>query len=177
MYIIRMKEPTLIEFKNYYRDRGICMGDSHRNAKPLTPVKLERKYDKYIRKLKITQEKIAIKQESWNDVRNKVFKRDNNICQLYKKLSTKEKFKISSMLNTSVFGTLDPAHIFGKGAYPHMKHDVDNIVTLYRIFHSRLDAGQDPLTGKSISKNIVINWWIFIIGIERYEMLNERSKR
>ena len=172
-----MKQPSFNEFKNFYRERGMCMGDSHRATKPLNPTKLERKYKKYINKLNVTQEKLNVKRDSWNTVKNKIFQRDNNTCQLYTKLAANEKKQVSFLLDSEIFGTLDPAHVFGKGSYPHMKHDVDNIVSLYRLFHSRMDAGQDPLTGKSISKRRITEWWMYIVGYDRYTQLEERSKK
>ena len=71
---------------------------------------------------------------------------------------------------------VDRAHVFGKGAYPWMRYDRDNVVWLNRWSHRCLDNGQDPITGKMIAKEEIEAWWRRIVGDARYDHLLARSK-
>lgn len=70
---------------------------------------------------------------------------------------------------------IDPAHVMSRGAAPHMKYDVDNIVPLNRFSHSCMDQSRDPVTGKQITSKVVADWWKILIGVEQYDELEARK--
>lgn len=172
-----MEKITLEEFMEFYRSYGFCKGDTYRRKNPYTPSQLKTRYKKYIRKLEKQEEKQEEDKITYVDIKNQVYTRDTNRCRLYNKLSPYQQIEVSELLSSDQFGTLDIAHVFSRGVYPHMKYDVDNMVLLYRLFHSRLDAHLNPITGKYIANEELEDWWKLIIGNTLYEKLRDRSKR
>jgi hypothetical protein len=72
-------------------------------------------------------------------------------------------------------GILDVAHVFGKGAFPWMRFDNKNVITLNRFSHSCLDNGKSPINGKAITDEERKLWWQRIAG-DDWEYLNLRSR-
>jgi hypothetical protein len=97
----------------------------------------------------------------WGRIRKEVFSRDSYKCRLLSILSEDEK---SGLPLDGLNKKLDPAHVFGRGSHPHMKYEVDNVVTLSRLFHNRLDQYKNPLTGEDISLDETYEWWKRIAG-------------
>lgn len=163
---------TLEDFTESYYKYGKCINQLSRPKNKLNDKQIKFQYDKYIKTFNNIKEfKID---EKWVKVRNEVFNRDNNFCQLYDKLTNDE----LNLIKDSLFQDtklIDPAHVFGKGAYPHLKYDVDNIVCLMRLFHSRLDSYHNPINGNSINKNEHEIWWKKIIGDDRYNKLKRKA--
>ena len=93
-------------------------------------------------------------------------------CRLNSTLTREELY----LYGSSSDGCFDVAHVFGKSAFPHMRYLEDNVVLLSREFHSRLDAGKNPLTGKTISKEEHEGWWIRIVGEDKYKKLKEIAR-
>lgn len=163
---------TYEEFEESYKKYGRCPGQSGRPKNKLNDKQIKFLYDKHI--LKLEQKKEFKIDEEWIKVRSEVFDRDRNHCQLMDKLNSDQYNKIKDSLFAET-RIIDPAHVFGKGAYPHMKYDVDNVVCLSRLFHSRLDSYHDPISGESITNYVHNNWWIKIVGKQQYEILKRRA--
>jgi len=162
---------TLEEFtKNYYK-YGKCSNQIRKPKNKLNEKQIKTQYDKYIKKLNDKKEFEV--DEKWIKVREEVFNRDG-YCQLFDKLNAIELsfIKESLFYDTKI---IDPAHVFGKGAYPHLKYDPENIVSLMRLFHSRLDSYHNPITGEPIDKLEHENWWRRIVGNDRYNKLKRKA--
>jgi len=179
---------TLIEFITFYHQHGKTPSQIGYPKSPLNKNQLHHLYQKYLKsemkkktakqrhvdtqKKKITQQIENPKvDERWNKVKREVFKRDKYKCQLLPYLPDEY-----VELRNNLMG-LDSCHIFGKGAYPHMKYDVDNIVTLHRLLHIRMDGHVHPFNGERISHEEILEWWKMIVGSKRFTILLERSKR
>ena len=148
-----------------YRDFIVLYGrrpDSRLKSGKLSDLALNKYYVKYCKSFS----KKYGKDLKWEEVRKEVFERDR-VCQLSKILSEKE-MKDASLFFITKEPILDCAHVFSRGAFPWLKYDVDNVVLLRREFHSLLDSGKNPLNGKPIEKKDTINFWIRIIGLERF---------
>jgi hypothetical protein len=72
---------------------------------------------------------------------------------------------------------LDGAHVFGKSAYPWMRYEPKNVVTLNRFSHSCLDLSKSPVDGCPISVDEKIEWWQRSIGKEDWDYLEELSQK
>ncbi len=179
---------TITEFIAYYCQRGKTPNQMGYPKNSLNMTQLSSLYKKYQKseikkkavqqRFKDNQKKKNLQQkenpkidEKWLKVKRQVFNRDKYNCQLLPYLPDEY-----IDLRNRLFG-LDPCHVFGKGAYPHMKYDVDNVVTLHRLFHSRLDQYQHPFTGDSISHSEIYEWWKKIVGSKRFSILLARSKK
>lgn len=188
------------QYKEFYERSGKTIDQMSTPKNPLTEDQIENKYKKYLQKLSKQQDKkdkiIEDKKQEiienkkkmeegtfdfgvdkkWKAVVEEVTIRDKK-CQLKDNLTKQEKDIIYSDSNSSyLLDIVDPAHVFGKGAYPHMKYDVDNVILLSRLFHSRIDHYTDPITGSIIDKEQHTNWWIRLVGKERYNRLLKKSK-
>jgi hypothetical protein len=79
---------------------------------------------------------------------------------------------------------ITPAHIFGRGAYPHMKLIPLNVVPLHLIIHSAIDRYINPITNCPMTKEERIEIWKLILGDleetiseKKYELLEEINRR
>ncbi len=172
------------EYIQYYEDYGRCIDETMTRKNPHRLATLKTKFKTYLKKQKVldaksrteTGEPVLFKQdEKWIELREKVFKRDKG-CLLLKSIHPTEAYLLRKY-SGGLHHIIDPAHVFGKGAFPFMKYDLDNVISLNRFSHSMLDSGKHPLTGKMLHKEQQRSWWIRIIGINKYEELEERSKR
>ena len=177
-------------FKDYYRRRGRCPNDSMVRKNPLNEKQLQTRYKQYtkseerkaaryeeqLRKAKEKKFQEKADDSEWREVANKVHKRDNEECQLLKVLTPEEKKELLSNAGGFIH-TLDPAHVFRKSSYPHMKYDVGNIYLLNRYSHSNLDNQKSPINGKSITPMEAVIWWIRIVGNTKYAELLEKAKK
>jgi hypothetical protein len=73
--------------------------------------------------------------------------------------------------------TIDPAHIFGKGAHVHMKWIPLNVVPLNRWAHSMIDQYKHPATGCKITKDERVKLWKDIVGKKIYRILENINKQ
>ena len=156
---------TFEEFTEHYEKYGICKGDAFKSKKKWNKKQLNTKYKKYMKQFNEegnTQDQI---------LREIVVKRDV-CCRLNSVLTREELY----LYGSSSDGCFDVANVFGKSAFPHMGYLEDNVVLLSREFHSRLDAGKNPLTGKTISKEEHEGWWIRIVGEDKYKKLKEIAR-
>ena len=179
---------TLNDFVAYYHKNGKTPNQMGYPKNPLNIKQLKSLFVKYrqslLKKENVKKRQIENKQKKiksqienpsvdlkWAEVRKAAFKRDHYKCQLMYFLPD-EYVELRNHLQG-----LDPCHVFGRGAYPHMKYDLDNIVSLHRLFHSRLDEYRHPFTGDSISHKEIYEWWKKIVGAKRYHDLLKRSEQ
>lgn len=179
----------MIDSEKFISDckKGKCNRNTMITPQCKKEYKQEQCFDKYNKKLSKDKEKREQKfkdkfnkeyeeDEQWTEVRKQVFLRDKNQCQFCVTL-TKEEYEVIKPNLWGVMKTLDPAHIFSRGAFPHLKYEVSNIVTLSRYIHSCLDNCMDPFTQERIGKEEAKEYWIRIIGEEKYKELEERSRK
>lgn len=167
-------------------NKGFCSRQTVKSKECLKSYKQEscyRKYNQKIEKDKIKRseqiqkkfDKVVEIDEQWESLKKEIMVRDNAECCFYSKLSIDQKRIINSHL-WGDFKKLDGAHVFGKGPFPHMKYDADNVYILYRYIHKCLDEATDPFTQKSITGDEVEGYWKFIISEDKYEELRKRSR-
>lgn len=185
-----MKIYSYKEFLEYYQKYGKTPNQMSASKNSLNERQVKSLYRKYLKQIKKREEKIKnkweenknkeidledLKDEKWEEVKRKVFKRDGYKCQLQKILTIKElmDFKLSAPSDLQML--LDPCHIFGKGSFPHLKYDEDNIVVMNRYSHSCIDQHRSPINGTSITKEEREEWWIKIVGEIRYFKLKEKA--
>jgi len=169
---------SYIHFVAYYKKQGKCVDDYFIRKKQLNEKQLKSRYKVYVRSQEKLKDKKAVyfagesHDEKWEQVRNVVYERDGFKCRLCSILSSDEIFVFSKNCTSFIFSqTLDPAHVFSKGAFPHLRYEVRNIVILNRYSHFNLDNQKCPLSGKTISKAEKENWWKRIVGDEVFDLL------
>jgi hypothetical protein len=91
----------------------------------------------------------------WDKACRLVDKRDNRRCQFDKCISLKE----AHLLVNGSPKILDRAHILARSSYPNLKYNPNNIITLQRFIHNRMDHFQSPLTGEPVDLNLHYYWW------------------
>lgn len=181
------------EFFSFYENNGKLPNDVSTRKNQLNERQIKSRYEKYIKseeKKSLRQERLLsnkkdrIKEkiennsfidEKWENVKSQI---DLSECMLVEKLQTDNFLNDLIILfekSKKFIEIIDPAHVFGKGSYPHMKYDLDNIVPLNRYSHSCLDQNRHPITGDHIEKEEVKKWWKYIVGEETYENLRKRS--
>lgn len=181
-----MKPMLWEEFISFYQKYGKMPHQIHKPNNPLNEQQLRNGYQKYCtsigktnerneRNVEKMREKIYQIDEKWIQIREQVFRRDGYKCVLLKNLTQLE-YSILQMNAGKMIKIIDPAHILSRSTHSKLYYNVDNIVTLNRYSHSMLDSFHHPLYGNSISKEEQQEWWIKIIGKNRYDMLVKKSK-
>lgn len=164
------------EFVSYYLEQGRCINDIGQRKNPLNERKLRSRYEDYVRseeKREARSERYAEKDWDWIEVRQEVFERDGYTCQLMAVLTSEERAMINVDVNPDA---VDPAHIYPRSTYPHLKYHPDNVVSVSRIFHQRLDNHQHPLTGDPIAGDDRLMWFQRIIGSRKFYELERKAR-
>jgi len=133
--------------------------------------KQQKCYDKFIAKQKRNDPDIDFE---WMELTKRVWERDKASCRVNRILDLEEKKIVK---DDGFLSNLDCAHVFGKGAYPHLKYDIDNIVLMSRLFHSRLDTGRHPVSAQPIDAFQKEQWWMRIVGKENYNKLLIKARK
>jgi hypothetical protein len=91
----------------------------------------------------------------WEKVKKEVDLRDKRQCQLMRCLSISEYHQIK------VCGpiTIDRCHIFSRSSHPELIYNKNNIISLQRFIHRRMDDFKDPIYGNTIDINLHFYWW------------------
>lgn len=177
------------EFVEFYKRHGRLPNQVRKPKNPLNERQLQTKYDKYLKSMRKEQERADrmmekartakgwFLDEEWKAIRKMVHFRDGGACRLIAVLSDEEFKELKLRAGRFFLEIVDPAHIFGRGAYPHMYYDKDNIVLLNRYSHSMLDSGKHPIYGTPILPGDKELWWRRIVGNKHYDMLVEKSRR
>jgi hypothetical protein len=102
----------------------------------------------------------------WKETKAAVDARDKRQCRLMMCLSITE----SKQLKVGTERTLDRAHIFAASNRPDIIYNPNNVVTLTRFVHRRMDNFQNPLNGDPIDRETHYYWWwrIFSRSIEKF---------
>lgn len=160
---------TYEQFKEHYEKHGLCVNDSFKRKNPYTENQLKTRYEKYKKKLDEDNE------TEDQTLRKNLLKRDKT-CQLFAKLTWQEKIDLKKHEIFVDYKNCDTAHIFNKSSYPWMRYDLLNVVLLSRVFHNRLDQHKHPITGKQMSNEETNEWWIRIVGKDRWAYLSDLAK-
>lgn len=159
-------------FVDYYLRYGKCPNTSASRKRPLNERQLKTAYARYLRsenrKIVHREEKAKVRDQSVNPS-------GPRRCNLLMQLTAGEEEELRENAG-GLISTVDRAHIFGKGAFPWMRYDQDNIVWLNRWSHRCLDNQQNPITGELTTPDDIRVWWTRIVGVARYQSLSERSK-
>lgn len=178
---------TYEEFVSYYEKYHRFPDGQFCREKKLNELQLKTKFKKYEKnqdkQKEKRQEQLHSKKyerlhtidEKWENCKKIVDKRDNRQCRLFPLLTIEERKLVEKQLH-GYNKVLDRAHVFRR-TIKHMKYMTDNVYTLYRLFHNRLDQYLDPIYGTPISVEESIKWWKRIIGESKYEFLLETSKK
>jgi hypothetical protein len=176
---------TFEQFVGYFEKFGRFPDNSYVSKKGYNIQQLRTKFKRFLSSQGKFQEKKKKQNEKqieknierakkvdllWEKVKTEVDLRDGHSCRLFRLLSVEEK----KLIKDNLFGkmkTTDRAHVFRRSKYPHIKYFSDNVVCLYRLFHSRLDSYTNPLTGQPITSEEVNQWWKRIIGEDLYSKL------
>ena len=178
-----MVQMSFTEFRVYYIKYGKTPNQISQPKNLLNENQLKSRYNKYLnsQEKKVAANKRHLKRqyvakvlpkeidEKWSNVRREAYHRDGNRCQLLP-------YAPDIRLYGNILGPLDPCHIFRRSTYPHMKYDLENIVILHRLFHSRLDQYKDPFTGRPITFDETYIWWKKIVGSKRFYNLQQKTK-
>lgn len=177
------------EYVEYYHQHGKTVDQMQPPKNPLTEEQLWGKYQKYQKKIKHQTKKVkedlqkyfrnqkqTKEDNKWRDLVKKIRYRDKT-CLLWKKLPKEIQRDVLQDNGNFLLNYVDPAHVFPRSGYPHMKYDPDNVVLLSRLFHSRLDEYKDPLTGEHLDKESHEWWWKTIIGEKWYNKLLKKANK
>jgi len=176
------------EFVSIYDKNGRCINQISTPKKGLTENQLKQQYNKYLKQ----EEKRAIKKleqiskpreikidEKWIEVTSFVKERDKNECQLLRNIDYllgKGSRDTIEKLSNGLYKIVDPAHIFPRSSYPHLKYDPDNVVCLNRFSHSHIDLYRDPLEGRySINFSERLEYFSWMVGEEKIKRLKIKA--
>lgn len=172
---------TFEEFKNFYKKNKYLPNDVGRRKNPLNEKQLKTRYNKYLKQQDLVNKKQieAIQKkkqyytidERWEEVKRNM---DLSECLLMKRLKDMKFESLYYTLSKKPFiDTIDPAHVFPRSGFPHLKYEPLNIVPLNRYSHSNIDQFRDPIFGDPITKEVQTALWEFILGKEKYKKLKK----
>lgn len=170
---------TFEDFCSFYEERGFLPNDVGRRKNTLNEKQLYTRFQKYLKseeKKRQALERYYSKDEKWEELKSHLDLSKCTLCERLKYFMAFDSLEELQLSAGHLITIIDPAHIFGKGAYPHMKYDIDNVVSLNRFSHSMLDQNRDPINGNPIKSEEVKQWWTIIVGLDRYEELFSRSR-
>ena len=157
----------LLDFESFsvLCNRNVCPRKRLRSKKCTTE---DKQIDCYERWLQEIDERLAKKEEivvdeKWEEVKKKVWERDNGKCQLWEVLTIEQRDYVKQHYYSDhkfLSKDLDCAHIKPRGSHPDLIYDVDNIVLISRYFHSLLDQFYDPVTREPIDREAKTKWLI-----------------
>lgn len=132
----------------------------------LTDYKRKNCFNLYNRKLERDIEKIKQdqKDERWELVKQLVKENVGEGCHLFKCLDAKDKSTVlqDGLLNHNDFKKIDGAHILPKGPWPQHKYKTSNVILIKRLFHTRLESYNHPITEEFIGREAAQQWYLKI---------------
>ena len=164
------------EYKEYYKNHGRCI-DASRVKTTLNEKQLNSRYDKYVEKQKHIREHHKFKlDDEWIALKSQLVQE----CALIRALRQAGRItEIHEIYKNGKFlvKSLDGAHVISRQKAPFMKYDPENVVMLNRYSHSMLDFLKSPIDGTSITKEEQDAWWIFILGEDRWNRLQDKFNK
>ncbi len=167
---------TKDEYIHTYEKYGKTINQMNKPKNPLNKKQLETLYNKYV-KTETKKLNKTFGDNKLNEVYTRVDIRDSNSCRLLNLLTPEEYNYIYMSADNYFLTPIDHAHVYPRSTHPHLKYEEDNIVLLSRLFHSRLDQFQDPVTGQYIGPEMCKQWWNLILGPNQVESLNKKIRR
>ena len=173
-----MDRLTLEEYISCYEDSGYrrLYDDRIDRSNRLTDKQIRQHYNRYIERLDRQGIRSVVDEDiRWNELKKSL----PRCCQLMSRLAEEGLGVYRQIIveeSHGLYKTIDMAHVFPRGGYPHMKYLSENVVSLNRFSHNNLDSLRDPITGDPITESIREQWWRFIIGSETYDMLLKISR-
>jgi len=168
------------DYKRYVDKYNRLPGGFGGNLKKvLSEVSLEKKFNSYVKRNMKKEEKrlnaqtpFSSKDLNWVNLKNEIWEVDHGECQLLASLKVLskddpefEKIYLYAKKQYNPDNTLDSAHIIPRSFSKTLQYDLENVVLLQRIFHSRIDFGKNPLTGDPCSKQEIREWWDIILTV------------
>lgn len=110
------------------------------------------------------------KYENGEITKEELFNSDLELLKVYKQVDERDKYQCVFWNNfltleqknfiihtfhyeyVQLFKIIDHAHLEGIGRNTELKYDVNNIICLSRLFHTRIDNYLDPITNKPITE-------------------------
>lgn len=164
------------DFVAIYEKTGKCPGQMSKPKHILNDKELKTRYEKYIKPKKEKVQKGSWDDPLWQEVADKVWKRDKSECRLLSKLKIDNPelylFFIKNNMK-SLYIKLDLAHIIPRSQSAELYYEPINLILLNRVSHSLLDSYHNPITGEAINKVQRDEWWEYIIGNELWKKLND----
>jgi 5-methylcytosine-specific restriction endonuclease McrA len=164
------------DFVAIYEKTGKCPGQMSKPKHTLNERELKTRYEKYIKPKKEKAQKGSWDDPLWQEVADKVWKRDKSQCRLLSKLKIDNPdlylYFIKNNMK-SLYTKLDLAHIIPRSQSRLLYYEEENLILLNRVSHSLLDSYHNPITGESIDKIQRDEWWEYIIGNELWKKLND----
>jgi len=167
---------TFEDFVAIYEKAGKCPQQMSKPKHTLNERELKSRYEKYIKSKKEKVQKGSWDDPLWQEVADKVWKRDKGECRLLSKLKIDNPdlylYFIKNNMK-SLYTKLDLAHIIPRSQSAELYYEPTNLILLNRVSHSLLDSYHNPITGESINKVQRDEWWEYIIGNELWRKLND----
>ena len=160
---------SLDEYILFYKKTGRCLdATSLSSVKPLNDRQLATRYDRYARREDAREEKLAGLRDRVNpdaELIRQCRDRDQS-CVFIKFLGDSPRIRELELKAGPFLTTLDVAHVFGKGAYPWMRRELENVVLLNRYSHSMVDQGKHPIDGTPMDPYAKESFWfgLFTVG-------------
>ena len=164
------------DFVAIYEKTGKCPGQMSKPKHTLNERELKTRYEKYIKPKKEKAQKGSWDDPLWQEVADKVWKRDKSECRLLSKLKIDNPELYLYFVNNnmkSLYTKLDLAHIIPRSQSAELYYEPTNLILLNRVSHSLLDSYHNPITGEAINKVQRDGWWEYIIGNELWRKLND----
>lgn len=160
---------TFEDFVAIYEKTGKCPQQMSKPKHTLNERELKSRYEKYIKPKKEKVQKGSWDDPLWQEVADKVWKRDKSECRLLSKLKIDNPdlylYFIKNNMK-SLYTKLDLAHIIPRSQSAELYYEPTNLILLNRVAHSNLDTYHDPVTGKPITKEEHEKWWRYILNEE-----------
>lgn len=110
----------------------------------------------------------------WQECKRKVFELDKKQCLLCQALTVAEMLRFQKSNPEFSLDIIDPAHHIAVSRDTKVMYNVDNVFSICRCHHERLDNCKDPITGKPCTKEDTDYWWSRIIK-KRQDNLNSKT--
>lgn len=112
----------------------------------------------------------------WQECKKAVFEMDKKQCLLCQCLSIPESIRFQQSIPDTPTSIIDPAHRVAVSKNIKLMYDPNNVFSICRCHHERLDNCKNPITGKPCSSEDIEYWWNRILK-KRKENLEERGNR